>query len=310
MAAPKLTRVRCLAAKEEVTTGTPESLTGAEGVFNAFDTIIQKTTEYVPRPGQGSLTPIKGSYGGLMGTATFSTHIYGGAATPAWMSTFLPACGLGESTGVFTPSSIPPEGGSATAHTLTIGCYMNGIRKALRGAMGNVVFTFTAGRPVVAAFDFRGVWIAPTDTAILTPTYPTTAPLRAVSGGLTIGSFTPKWASATLNLNNEVYLREDGNAAEGFHSAVVSGRRVTFTIDVEATPLSDFDPHDDLIDRTTRAIGFGFGGTGNAIDIAMPDAQVVSVNEVDRNGVTYWTVEYEGTADAAAGNDELSITRS
>src|SRR5690606_13116157 len=124
---------------------------------------------------------------------------------------FLPACGWVENAGVFTPKTAPP-GTVAGVKTLTIGTYEDGLFKRLRGCMGNAVFTFIAGQKVMVAFTFTGIWDDPSDVAILTPTYPTTKPPRFANSGFSIGGsggWEPKLEQLTIDLGNEVVLRED-----------------------------------------------------------------------------------------------------
>jgi hypothetical protein len=119
-----LKRRRVLAAKIEVTSGTAETLTSAEGVFNAYDVMIQLDIDMESREGQGSFGTLAAVPGGYKGKATFKTDCgWDGSVTePTWADTFLPACGWVKAGGnTFTPRS---EGPGANVKTLTIGCYL------------------------------------------------------------------------------------------------------------------------------------------------------------------------------------------
>ena len=62
---PLLKRRRVLAAKVEATSGTAETLTSAEGAFNAYDVMIQPEIDKEPREIQGSfgsLAAVPGGY--------------------------------------------------------------------------------------------------------------------------------------------------------------------------------------------------------------------------------------------------------
>ena len=58
LATALLTRQRVLEAKTESSSGTPESLTTANGVFNIFDAKVEPTIPATEREGQASLSPL------------------------------------------------------------------------------------------------------------------------------------------------------------------------------------------------------------------------------------------------------------
>ena len=127
-----LKRKRVLAAKIESTPGTAEALTTAEAAFNAYDVMIQTETEMEQREGQGSFGMRPSVAGGYKGKVTFKhdAHWDGTATEPAWADTFLPACGWVKSGQVYTPRTEAP---GTNVKTLTIGVYIDGMRKLLRG---------------------------------------------------------------------------------------------------------------------------------------------------------------------------------
>jgi hypothetical protein len=298
-----------MAAKHETTVGTAIALSAADAVFNVFDATMQPSSEYTERKAQGAgLSPLPGVLGGQSGTCTFMVELTGGATVPAWAATFLPACGLKNTSGVFTPESIPPEGASSGAKTLTIGLYEDGKLKKLHGAMGNAVFNFVAGKVVSIEFTFTGVWDAPTDVALLAPTYPTTAPLRFAAAALTIGSVSPAIAEMTLDLGNVVTLREHQDQVSGFHSAVITDRRLNGTITLEAAKVATYDPYGDWLARTERALAFALGSVGNRAQFAAPRLQLTGPQEGERNGLQTDALAYQLNRSAAAGDDELTLT--
>ena len=79
------------------------------------------------------------------------------------------------STGTYSPKSLVV---GASVKSITIGVYENGLLKSLKGAVGTAKITFVYGMPIKADFTFIGCWVAPSDAAILTPTYETTVPPR------------------------------------------------------------------------------------------------------------------------------------
>lgn len=310
---PLLRKRRVLAAKVETTPGTAESLTSSEGVFNVFEPDFNPNIEFEERMGQGVFSPLPGVLGAYGGTVTFQTEVTGrgssGGSVPSWASVFLPACGLVDDTnGVFELFSRPP--GVAGVKTLTIGAYQDGLFKRLRGCMGNAVFNFVSGKIARVTFTFTGIWDDPSDVALITPTYPTVSPLRFVSAGLLIGGsggWTPVLSEMSIDLGNQVILREDANDSSGYCHAVITGRRCVGTMNPEAALVATEDTYGNWTSRTERAMALQLGSGTNRVDFDAPKLQVTNVQEAERNGLQVDQVDYQLNRSAAAGDDELTI---
>lgn len=317
-----LRRKRVLAAKAEVTPGTAESLTGSEAAFNVFDpTPIQPAIEFEQREGQSSFAPLFASRGAGMGNMSFSMEIHGGSTVPAWASVFLTACGFVDNgSGVLTPKTLEPAGtGTASRpRTLTLGSYVDGTLKILCGAMGNAVFRLAAGRKAMVDFSFTGkivhdnsdVFVA--DTSLLTPTYPTTKPLKAVDTALLFGgAYSPRWGNLTIDLGNEVYMVQNANAADrsGYAHACIGGRRITGTIDPEGVLVATKDWHNEWLTMTEQALAFELTDDANQkVDFDAPAFQIIDTQEGERDGLVIETISFQLNRSASAGEDELAIT--
>lgn len=299
-----LNKVKVLAAKVETTSGTAESLTATEAALNVFNLQFSRTTEFIEREGQAAFTPLTGSKGGAMGQCTFRTEIYGGASAPLWATTFLPACGFVGTLDVYDPVSEVP---GSNVKTITIGAYENGRKKVLRGCAGTFVITLEAGKPCYIDWTFTGIWDAVTDVTILAPTYPTTAPIRYVSATSTIGGYAHKHGTLTIDIGNEVFMREDPTDASGYCGAVITGRRVTGTIDAEAELVATADPYGDLDAFTTGALDINLGSGSNDVNIDAPALQWTGVTDGNRNGLLTDQMTFQLVRSAAAGDDEISI---
>jgi len=156
-AAPLLVRRRLLAAKAEGTPGTAEALTATEAVYNVEGLKIVSDTEQEERPQPGTFAHNPDQTDTGKGTLSFSMEMTGGAAEPGWAGVFLPACGLGFSTTKYLVDQLPPQAAGTTTQTLTLGCYVDGVKKLLYGAMGNVKFTFKSAKRAMMEFTFTGL---------------------------------------------------------------------------------------------------------------------------------------------------------
>lgn len=306
---PLLKRVRTLAAKVETTPGTAESLTAAEGVFNAYDLMIQPSIAMTDREGSGSFNYLTSISEGQTATVTFKTDIpWDGTATePTVFSVLMPACGWTESTNVWKPRSEAP---GSNVKTLTLGVYINGLLKSIKGAVGTWVMTLPTGRFVTIEWTFTGIYIEPTDTAIITPTYPTTNPLRfASAAACTFNSVAMQVEQITIDAGNEVIMLEDQTQASGFLHGLIVNRRPTINANPESVLVATQNRHNVWTTSTPYAIQITLDGpTTSTLGITAPKAQIINIQEADRNRVVVDDVEFLCTKNGSTQNEELYFT--
>jgi hypothetical protein len=292
-----LTRKSVFAAKVESTIGTAESLANADAAFNCFDFTIQPTAEFLERHRQGGFGQLAGIVGLETGTATFRTELYGdGSGGPgAWANTLLPAVGMpSPATDTYQASTAAP---GAAVKTLTIGGYQDGVLKRIRGAVGNLQVVIEPGKPVSLNWTFMGAWAGVSDTAILTPTYPTRLPMLAKSAVTTIGSFNPCFSSLTIDLGNVMEPRQCANSPGGINSFVISNRNINGTLDPESKLVATYDPYGDWLDSTARAFSVVVSDSADTVsigNIAGAQAfQITNPQEGDRNGIKTDTLNFQ-----------------
>lgn len=311
MTAPLVRKRSVFSAKAEGTPGTAESLTTAEAVFNVYNLKTRPVITVNSRDGQGSsldnLPGVPGAYGGEM---TFETDLIGGATAPKWASVLFLGCGAKNTAGVLTPESRPPEVSGSGAATLTLGGYEDGRRKVLKGCMGNARLLNVVNELCRWEFTFTGLWVdPPTDTALIAPTYPTTAPLRFASSGFTMASAAiPPIRSWTFDMGNQVVLREDSSNSTGYHTAVITGRDPTVRIDPEAALVATYNAYGKLTGRTEEAMAWSLGSVGNRVAFAAPKCQIREIGDGERNGLRLDEILFQLNRSAAAGDDSWQIT--
>lgn len=311
--APLLRKRRIVAAKTETTVGTPISLAAADATYNCFDSEIQNNSDNDDREGQSAFSRLPSVAGQQIGVAKFKTELIGGTPTaPAWMTTLLPACGVYGAALIYSPTTNPP--GSGNVKTVTIGMYEDGLFKSIAGAMGNAVFTFTAGKRIMIDWTFTGVWQPPSDVALIAPTYSTVTPIRFVSSSLLWGSWTPRVGEMSFDLGNDVQMREDGASAGGLLSAVIVGRKPMVKMDPESTLLASGAGQGDVYGRwlagTEAAMSWSCTSGSTTVAFSCPKAQLMKVTEADRNKIQIDQAEFQLNRGAAAGDDEFTITSS
>ena len=298
-----LKKKRTLAAKIETTIGTAETLTGVEGVFNAYNLMVQATIPVDVREAQGSFGHIAGVPGARMGVCSFRTDVgYDDTTVPNWATVLLPACGWVNATGTFTPRSESP---GTNVKTVTIGIYQDGQFKRLSGAVGTFNMVFPAGRVAYIDWTFTGVWVAPTDTALITPTYPTTeTPLRAASMTTTFNSVTLCFEQLSIDAGNQVVMRECTTNASGYASAIITDRNPTIKGNPEAVLVATQDRFGLWLAGTEAALSIAIAA---AITITVPKAQITNIQEGDRNKVVIDEIEWAANKNGVTADQEVSI---
>jgi len=305
---PLLRRRAVFAAKTETTVGTAESLTGAEGVYNARDFMIQPNVAVTRREGQGGFNYLAGIPEGMMGTCTIVHDLsYDGTTIPNWAAVLLPACGWVDTSGTFSPVSSGP--GSNGVKTLTIGHYKDGKLSLLSGAMGNFVITCPTGKVAYITFTFTGKYSSnETDTAIIAPTYPTTLPMRFSPGVLTWNSVNLCTATVTVDAGNSVIMRECVDVADrtGYKSAIVTNRAPVITADPESELVATQDRDAHWLSSLPYAFSMRVGVALSSIVIAAPKAQLENKQQGNRSDMMTDDLTWLATAGATA-DSELTI---
>lgn len=294
---PLLKRFRVLAAKAESTVGTAETLSASDAQFCVYNVEINANINVSQRPNSGTFGTQAAPQEGRGGQVTFTINPYADGSTPAWASTFLPACGI------VAGSAVAAAPGNGGVTTLTIGVYEDGVLKVLRGCAGNMVFNAPTAKMGEITFTFTGIWVDPQDASILSPTYPTELPYRAAGGTTPFawGSWQPCLANFSLDLGNNVVLRDCQTDDSGYKSAIITDRMPTGSFDPESNLVADYDIYDDWKQAVERAISYKLTDDNGTMTISSGTAQITNIQEGDRNGIQIDTVTFR------VNDDDLDI---
>lgn len=303
---PLLTRLSVVAAKVETVVGTAETLTAAEGTFSAYDADIQASIEVERREDEGTLNNLTGVAGSRIGVCKFKTDIFIGSGQPSWASTLFPGCGWVASTGVYTPRSEAP---GSNVKTLTVGLFENGLYKSIAGAVGNFNIVLPTGKKGYIEWEFRGVWQAPVDSALIAPTNPTADALRFASGTATWGGVDMLTSQITINSGNQITDREDVSTAAGYISCLITDRQPKVTADPESELVGTDDRFGQWIANTEAALALSMDGpSSSSFAVAVPKAQITNVQEGNRNRLRTDSIEWMCNKNGTTKDQECSIT--
>lgn len=322
---PFPTRLRAIRANIETTPGTANT-TSMSDAYLPYDLTISPGIQMFQRtPQRIHLGPTGDISAQQMATLSFRTEMRRtntGTTADDW-GVLLQGCGFQEDDQaspaglIYAPTSLMP--GSSTSpqegdmKTLTFHLYQGGDATAsapkwlLVGCMGNVTFSGSVGEPMFAQWEFMGkLTAAPTDDTLQSVTHESGKPSAFQGVGLTVDSETFVFNSLTLNMGNQVTMREDANDATGYAHALIVSRRPEITIDPEVVPVATWAPITEQLADNTFAVSFTMSSN---ITCSIPAAQVTQVADQDRNGVSVYGLTMLAQANSSAGNDEVTITK-
>lgn len=301
-------RKRVFAAKAETTVGTAISLTGTDAKFNTYNLQIQPALDIERRNGQGNgFGKLPSVPGGKMAKCTFRTDMaYDGTNIPTWASVLLPACGFVNTAGVFSPVS---EGPGSNTKTLTMAAYINGKVKKIYGAMGTAKFTLPAAKMAFVDWEFTGILADESDTSILAPDYPNDTALKFSNGASTWDSVSMCLQQAVIDLGNTVIMRPCSTTATGWEHALITDRTPKITGNPESVLVATQDRYLKFTAGTEAALSIAMAGPGtSSITFAAPKAQIVSIQEADRDGIACEQIDWECNKNVDAVDQEMTIT--
>jgi len=204
---------------------------------------------------------------------------------------------------VYIPDSSSPA-------SVTVALFQNGLKKMIHGARGNVRVACVGGEPAFLDFDFQGVYNAPTDTALLAPTYETTVPPAFLSVDLALLDYTAAcFGSLDVDMSNTLTPRECASLAKGVSSVFITDRDPGGAIDPEMALVATHDFYGSLVAGTTGYLACELGSVaGNVIVIAAPRVQYANVGDGDRGGIAVASLDLEFKGSGInAGDDEIQL---
>ncbi|MBU2487940.1 MAG: hypothetical protein KKA60_00970 [Proteobacteria bacterium] len=304
---PLVTQRAQIAAKVEASEGTAESLSASEAILAGaweFEPEIAMTA----RPAaSASLSPFPRVAGGRRAKVSFAVEVKGSGAagTAPEVSALLRGCGFSETVEAGVSVAYAPA--SSSIPSLTIGAYCDGKRYLLAGARGTVKIDMKAGEPAQYAFEFTGTSIVDADVALLSPTYDSTVPPAFMSASLALDSQAAVVETVGIDLANSLYLRPSANAAQGFVSAVITGREPKLTLNPEDVLVADHDWWAQWESGAFVAFTATLGSdAGNICTITAPAVQISTMKPADREGILIQEMECLLAGDN--GDDELVLT--
>lgn len=307
-------RNRILLAKEETGGyGVDPTPTVVANAIEAKNVKVNYQGDLLERDNvRSNISPVSPVVGKRWIEVNFDVELKGSGTkgTAGRIGDLLEACSMAETASAGSSVTYVPT--SLSQKSVTIYVYDNDTGSAvlhkITGAMGNFSIKLTAGQYGVLSFAMRGIYNAPTDVALTSaPTYETTSPPIVESCTFTLNSSALLIAQElSLDLGNEIAMRDDINSASGLKGIIIANRKGKGSFNPEAMLVASYAFWADWTAATQRALSCIIGSaSGNKCTITAPKVTIDSIADGDRERIL--TREIPFSLGQNVGNDELSL---
>lgn len=305
-----LTRRRLILAKIESTYGTDPTPTGASNAILVRNLEIQPLlAETVNRE---LVRPYLGQSDQLLSQTrvevTFEVELAGSgtAGTAPAYGPVLRSCGLSETLVASTSATYAPE--SSGFESCTIYYHQDGIRHKVTGCRGTFEMTCEVGQIPFISFTMTGIYNAPSDETLPTPTYANQAsPLIFKEGNttnFTAFSYAGCLMSYSFNIANDVIYRELVGCTK---EIMVTNRAPEGTVVIEAPSIATKDFFTIATGSSTGSITFQHGTTaGNRVTMTTAQSDLGNLTYSDQDGIQMLNMPFIAVP-SSSGNDEMSL---
>tara|TARA_Y100000310_G_scaffold343813_1_gene453251 strand:- start:1461 stop:2648 length:1188 start_codon:yes stop_codon:yes gene_type:complete len=304
------TAPRFLLHKENLSTGTGSSYTFGERVGRVVgDHAYDDDVVYFAKAG-ATATGLAGEFvtgetsGVTSAAVSGQTDAPGGSVGVAWFPVSTQALGGGDNSSLTMQFFINQQ----TATTATV--------IGATGCRGNVELVFSAGDRVLLNFTFLGRMYGYTEGVTVTPTAEgRPIPPAFVGAGMAIQDSSAGAADAvavtglifdalTLNMNNELVVRQDVNHASGYGVCHITGRNPQMTWNPDAVLDADYEFWTRFLVGETSRTRLNIGtDAGNKFLFKMPAIQFTGIADGNRDEVQV----YDTTSTLTGGEYGSSI---
>ncbi len=306
-----------VAVKIEGTEGTDAVPTDSDVIHPAYAIEYKADVEMKPREVvQASFSRPSQEAGERMATVTFGTELKGSGTAgtvPPNLSTPFRGSAMGETivggiSVTYAPVSVGVE--SATVEVREGSTTAAGAKsKKIVGAKGTWEIVAVKGDKVLVNFTFTGRYIEPTEATQFTTPVITPDPIDFLGAGISfLGVGDHLIQNLSMNIANNVVMRNDANQASGNFAAAITGRDPTGAIDPEQRDITNENFYNEWTSGTEGVLSFALtGAAGNITNVSAPKAQILDTGEADRDGIRTSPLDLSLNQSVQAGDDEISI---
>jgi hypothetical protein len=166
----------------------------------------------------------------------------------------------------------------------------------LAGRVSSLGFAFPAGKPVEWSATVKGIYVAPTDAADITPTYQTAAPpLFGAASSWTYNSIAPVVRMANVTIPVNLRPRLSGNAVDSLAGYQQTSRSPTWDVDLEAQKVADLAAFADWVAASPRSLLISTGSAANNKFSITADKAVIAKPVTYKDDSGLWLYGLSGT---------------
>lgn len=220
-----------------------------------------------------------------------------GTAQSATATTLVIASTSSSTDDVYNTQTINIVSGTGAGQSRTISDYTGSTKTC----------TVTAWSPTPDNTSVYEIVGGPTDTAMVSPTYDSTAPVALKGVPLTVGSYAGVITSLELSMGNQIATPGSLRSPNGYAQVLVVGREPSGSFNPEATLVATKDWENEWFSGQQQAIDTGLIGStaGNRVRLQVPYAYYREISQSDRDGVFTYDVGF--AAAESSGDDEISL---
>ena len=306
-----LLRKRLILVETESTYSQDPTPTGADAILVRDLSITPQSSDVVSRD---LIRPYMGASQQLLANTkvecTFSVELAGSgtAGTAPQYGKAIQACGLSET--IAAGASVKYEPESSAFNSVTIHYNIDGVRHKVTGCRGNLTLNATVGEIPSLDFSFTGIYNAPDDTALPTPTYANQDDPLIFKNGNTSSfqllSYAGALQSFSMDLGTSLVYRE---LVGGSKEVLITDRAVSGSVSIEAVLMATKDFFASAVDDDA-ALGnlqFTHGATaGNIVQFVSAKVDIGDVSYGDQDGIAMLEIPYVCVPDSAA-NAEFDL---
>jgi hypothetical protein len=225
--------------------------------------------------------------GSAAATITSGTIINLGTFTCRVTPTFTGTLALGTRWVVwFTPAGLTLKPVSDNFESVTLVMYKDSVKHVMPGSFGTFEITADSGEFAKIKWTFQGTYVAPTDSALPSPVYERTLPAQVELGRLRLDSFQAVVNAFTFNQQNDIQIRQDVSAVQGYIGTRIVGRKPEGGVDPEADNVASYDFWSALSSASRFPFQMRVGTqVGNTIWMIAPNVQYSGMTYQDRDGI-------------------------
>lgn len=197
---------------------------------------------------------------------------------------------LSDSTVASIPANIRYAPASSSIPAASVALYMDGVVYRCTGAKATLSIEQTAGGAARCTYTISALMHEKDDAAVPSVTYDGTRPGIWRNSAMLVNKRRAALQTLSVDLGNEVIFPPDPNGQEGFDAPIITRRRMTGSMDPNATLVATRDLMTAFRDGTAQPVAARLAGgsasrPGQRVGLAIPSALYTSYQPGDRQGV-------------------------